>query len=223
LNHNFFHKEFDGTDSVLVPDTATVVVVDADGNGRFNLKAEDPTSDYLIIGDLTASFRTAWGSSRDLDRMGYAYTIQFPGRLPRLGSILHLSTRRPFTVTDAFKFSITESHIFNKSYAKEQMENIKVVPNPYIATNVMEPRVRQGLNQRRVLMFTHIPAKCKITIYSVSGYLVDTIEVNNEADDGHVFWDMRTMEGLEIAFGLYIYRVEAPDIGEKFGKFAVIK
>ena len=223
LNHNFFHKEFNGVDSVLVPDTAAVVVVDANKNGKFELKAEDPTSDYFIIGDLASQLRKAWGARDNKDRMSYAYTIQFPGKVPRIGSILHINTRRPFTPTDAFKFSLTENQELNLALAKAQLKNIKVVPNPYVATNVMEPKVRQGLNQRRRLMFTHVPAKCKISIYSVSGYLIDEIEVNNPTDDGHIHWDMQTKEGLEISFGLYIYRVEAPGIGEHIGKFAVIK
>jgi len=28
---------------------------------------------------------------------------------------------------------------------------------------------------------------------------------------------------LEIAYGLYIYHVDAPNVGEKTGKFAIIK
>jgi hypothetical protein len=41
--------------------------------------------------------------------------------------------------------------------------------------------------------------------------------------DGTQVWDMRTKDGLEIGFGIYIYHIEAPEIGEKTGKFAVIK
>ena len=60
------------------------------------------------------------------------------------------------------------------------MKNIKVVPNPYVATNVMEPAVsNQFLNQRRRLLFTNIPAQATIKIFTVSGILVDEISVNN--------------------------------------------
>jgi hypothetical protein len=34
---------------------------------------------------------------------------------------------------------------------------------------------------------------------------------------------MLSKDGLEIAYGLYIYHIDAPRIGEKTGKFAVIK
>ncbi|MBN1348301.1 hypothetical protein JXJ21_02740 [candidate division KSB1 bacterium] len=223
LNHNFFHKIFNGTDSVMVPDTAAVIVVDADTNGHYELKPETPSSDYFIIGEYTTRYRKAWGSRSDKDLVSYAYTVKFPGRLPRVGSVLNIYTRRPFTPTDAYKFSLTEGAQFDMATAKFGLNNIKVVPNPYIATNLMEPKVRQGLNQRRRLMFTHLPAKCKISIYTVSGYLVDEIDVDNVVDDGHAMWDMLTREGLELSYGLYIYRVDAPGIGEIMGKFAVVK
>ena len=105
------------------------------------------------------------------------------------------------------------------------MKNIKVVPNPYVATNVMEPAVsNQFLNQRRRLLFTNIPAQATIKIFTVSGVLVDEIKVNNEPDQGIIHWDMLTRENLEIAAGMYIYHIESSVTGDsKLGKFAVIK
>ena len=41
--------------------------------------------------------------------------------------------------------------------------------------------------------------------------------------DGAQVWDMRTKDGLEIGFGIYIYHITAPGVGKKAGKFAVIK
>ena len=105
------------------------------------------------------------------------------------------------------------------------MENIKVVPNPYVMTNMMEEAVTNPyLNQRRKLLFTHIPAECTIKIFTVSGVLVDEIKVQNQPEQGIVHWDMLTRESLEIAAGMYIYHVESVVTGDsKLGKFAVIK
>ena len=73
-------------------------------------------------------------------------------------------------------------------------------------------------------MFTHLPTICTIRIYTVSGVLIDKIEVNNAFDDGSIHWDMQTNEGLEIAAGMYIYHVKSKVTGkEKLGKFAVVK
>ena len=111
------------------------------------------------------------------------------------------------------------------SIVKSDMDSIRVVPNPYVMTNMMEPAVANPfLNQRRRLMFTHIPADCIIKIFTVSGVLVDEIMVGNSPENGIVHWDMLTRENLEIAAGMYIYHIDAKSIGEeKVGKFAVIK
>ena len=105
------------------------------------------------------------------------------------------------------------------------MDNIKVVPNPYVMTNMMESAVANPfLNQRRRLMFTHVPSDCIIKIFTVSGVMVDEILVSNEPENGIIHWDMLTRENLEIAAGMYIYHIEAHETGDqKTGKFAVIK
>ncbi len=73
-------------------------------------------------------------------------------------------------------------------------------------------------------MFTHIPADCRIKIFTVSGVLVDEIIVNNKPENGIIHWDMLTRENLEIAAGMYIYHIGSIETGrEKVGKFAVIK
>ena len=105
------------------------------------------------------------------------------------------------------------------------MDKIQVVPNPYVATNHMEPAVaNQFLNQRRRIMFTHLPARCDIKIFTVSGVLVDEIDVENADDNGTTHWDVLTREGLEVAAGVYVYYVKAKETGdEKLGKFSIIK
>jgi hypothetical protein len=90
---------------------------------------------------------------------------------------------------------------------------------------MMETAVaNQFLNQRRRILFTHIPAECTIRIFTSSGVLVDKIDVQNEPADGTIHWDLLSHESLEIAAGMYIYHVKSNVTGdEKFGKFAVIK
>ena len=69
-----------------------------------------------------------------------------------------------------------------------------------------------------------MPANCIIKIFTVSGVLVDEIMVNNEPSNGIIHWDLLTRENLEVAAGMYVYHIDALDIGEeKLGKFAVIK
>jgi hypothetical protein len=49
------------------------------------------------------------------------------------------------------------------------------------------------------------------------------IDHASELRDGTEIWDMRTKDNLDISYGVYIYHVQAPGIGDKIGKFAVIK
>jgi hypothetical protein len=73
-------------------------------------------------------------------------------------------------------------------------------------------------------MFTHLPAQCEIKIFSVSGVMLDEIDVDNVADNGTAYWDLNTHEGLEVAAGVYVYYVKAKKTGdEKVGKFSIIK
>ena len=66
---------------------------------------------------------------------------------------------RPFWKTDNLKFTINSYEGLDEDSLKSTMKEIRVVPNPYVATNVMEPSVsNQFLNQRRRLL-TNIPLK----------------------------------------------------------------
>jgi len=68
-----------------------------------------------------------------------------------------------------------------------------------------------------------LPKDCTIRIYNLRGYLVDTIEHHSTADDGLEPWDILSKDGNEISYGIYIFHVDAPGIGEKIGRFALIK
>jgi hypothetical protein len=53
---------------------------------------------------------------------------------------------------------------------------------------------------------------------------VDTIK--HEAPtvaDGTEIWDMLSRDQLDISYGVYIFHVDAGELGQKVGKFAVIK
>lgn len=141
------------------------------------------------------------------------------------GDVYRIALTCPLSEFDAFVFTAKPENPLDKSRVKTVMDSIKVVPNPYIATNLMETAVaNRYLNQRRQLLFTHIPANCVIRIYTVSGVLVDKIDVHNEPSNGTVHWDLVTREGLEVAAGMYIFHVKSNVTGdEKIGKFAIIK
>ena len=200
-------------------DTMEMVVQDMNGNGVFDI-----LEDRILVGPIgnKGFFKGLWG--------GLAFVIDFnelesENQLPRAGDVYQVTFKRPFLPTDSVTFTINAGEELNVQKFEDDFKKIKVVPNPYIATNAMEPALSNPyLNQPRRLMFTHIPAKCTIQIFTVSGVLVKTIEVNNEPANGIVHWNLRSREGLEVAAGMYIYRVKSLLTGkEKLGKFAVIK
>jgi hypothetical protein len=57
----------------------------------------------------------------------------------------------------------------------------------------------------------------------MTGELVRVLEHNSTLDNGQEYWDLLTKDNMEVAYGLYIFHVDAPGIGEKIGKFAIIK
>jgi hypothetical protein len=211
FNFYVINKTF--TDSVEVLD---MIVHDLNQNGRFDILA-----DKIYVGPLNSEGKWA----------GAVFAIDFIGTfgdstlLPQPGDAYHVTFNRPFFKTDSIGFNIESYDVLDEQDLKYTMKDIKVVPNPYVATNAMEPSVANWyLNQRRRLLFTNIPAQCTIKIFTVSGVLVDKIEVNNGYDNGITHWDMLTSEGLEIAAGMYIYHVQSRLTNdEKVGKFAVIK
>jgi hypothetical protein len=144
---------------------------------------------------------------------------------PQAGDSLVLKLYKPFLSNDIFEF-ITLKPKINTELAKSDLNKIRVVPNPYIVTNSWEPinLYNTGRGERQI-HFIRLPAKCTIKIFTVSGQLVTTLEHRHEskAQDGTESWNMLTKDNLDIAYGLYIYHIKAPGIGEKIGKFAVIK
>jgi len=142
---------------------------------------------------------------------------------PSAGDLIRVQVAKPFRRTDVFQFRTVEQRVDNE-IARGVLGDIYVVPNPYIATSTIEPsnNFRIGRGERRIA-FVNLPSVCTIKIFSASGALVETIEHNTSADDGSAFWDLRSKEGLDVAFGYYFYIVEAPDVGTAQGKFALIK
>ena len=204
-----------------VLDTMELVVEDVNNNGKFDMVGDK----VLVGGTAIQTFGTnkliAWG--------GTIFALDFlslndESALPKPGDIYKIDFNRAFFEEDSIVFTVNGAVDVEKEL-NFTMKDIKVVPNPYIMTNSMEPAVgNKFLNQRRRILFTHIPAECVIKIYTSSGVLVDKIEVENEPSNGTVHWDLLSKEDLEIAAGMYIYHIKSNETGnEKIGKFAVIK
>jgi len=211
FNFYVINKTF--PDSLQILD---LIVHDLDKNGKFDI-----LTDKIYAGPLNTKGKWA-GSVFAID---FLSAFGDSTQLPETDDVYSISFDRPFFATDTISFKVLPSVDVNTADLKETMKDIKVVPNPYVCTNAMEGAVANWyLNQRRDLMFTNLPSQCTIKIFTVSGVLVDVIEVNNDDPDGTAHWDVLTREGLEVAAGMYLYHVQSKLTGdEKLGKFAIIK
>ncbi len=144
-----------------------------------------------------------------------------PAIYPGDGDVFLLFSQKAFDLEDRFTFT-TKSAAFNSQQAENALDDIIVVPNPYIAFSGSEiAGVRTGDRDDRDLQFRNLPQKCTIRIYTITGELVDTIEKDDSSSLAR--WNLLSFESQSIAYGVYIYHVDAPGIGTKIGRFGVIK
>ncbi len=141
--------------------------------------------------------------------------------LPTEGNEFLVRTSKPFQVGDTFTFMTTGTS-FDNTLAASQLDNVFVVPNPYVEFSLAELAGRRiDLRGDRRIEFRNLPPRCTIRIYTVTGELVDTIEKDDLTS--YATWNLLTNEGQRTAYGIYIYHVDAPGIGQKIGRFALIK
>jgi len=142
---------------------------------------------------------------------------------PKGGDKYVITTRKPFKTGDKFVVT-TKAATTDNSLAKTQLSKIDVVPNPYLGAAAWEKRNLNttGRGERKI-DFINLPQKCTIRIYTLSGKLIKTLYKDSGYLDGTVSWNLITDDGMEAAYGVYVYHVDAPGIGEYIGKFALIK
>lgn len=104
--------------------------------------------------------------------------------------------------------------------SRNALDQVKVVPNPYKGSANWEEWTGSGARLGKIY-FMNLPAKCTIRIYTVAGDLVRTLE-HNDVAYGAEPWDLTGNAGVQVASGIYVYHIDAPGIGEKIGKFAVL-
>lgn len=145
--------------------------------------------------------------------------------IPRNGEILKLFVSKPFETGDKYFIFGTPAGVLVDS-AKMQLDKIAVIPNPYVAASSYELPPSDvfsiGRGERRI-NFINLPQECTIRIYTIAGEHIRTIEHNTTIFSGTEGWNLLTKDGMDVAFGIYIYHISAPGIGEKIGRIAIIK
>lgn len=204
--------------------------------------------DFILITsptDTTAAMRNSWTSGDKMtlrESVGgaikFTYTIiltapplkmvisggdttyQDISMLPKTGDVAKIYTRKPLTGNDVFEIITSAGSTANAT--EKDLDKINVIPNPYVVTSSYEtqPWIKE-------LQFHNLPERCEIRIFTVSGELVQIInhEPGSKGYRGRSVeaWDLWNYNEQEVAFGVFIYHVKADGIGEKLGKFAIIK
>jgi len=108
-----------------------------------------------------------------------------------------------------------------------QLGKVMVVPNPYRVDEDYTKGIRwegdraQWTEEKRLIKFIHLPPKCTIRIYSLTGDLIDVI-YHDDPIRGEENWNLMSAAHRTIASGIYIFTVES-EYGTQVGKFVVIK
>ena len=153
------------------------------------------------------------------------FTGDSSSNIPTLGDTLIVGFTKPLSAKDEFSFT-TKGPATDVSSIQAQLDKIRAVPNPYVVTDVFEQSLPSTIRGRgeRVIDFINLPPKCTIKIFTSAGDLVRTLEQNGDLNNGTVTWDLRSKEGLDIAYGVYFYVVQVPNSSaKKIGKLAIIK
>ena len=220
----------------IYPDTQQVICEYNDRNK--NLLFEEKEFIYITndpyptpaptIGDtLTVNYPASVPLQISFEKTQATATNPDGGRLPIEGQKVIIKSNCSFSDGSGFDpeniyskgdiitFSIQEAMV-DKSIEGELLDQIRVVPNPYVVTSLFEPK-----QNVRSLKFMYLPAQCDITIYSLSGVKIKEIRHNNNL--GIENWNMTNEFGQDISFGVYIYVVTTTEGKSKVGKFAIIK
>lgn len=141
--------------------------------------------------------------------------------LPTQGNTFQLLTSKPFAAGDQYSFTTTAAK-YDAATANSALNRIYVVPNPYVAFSSLEqPGATSTKRGEDQLQFRNLPPVCTIRIYTLVGELVNTIEKND--NNSYASWNLLSNEGQRVAYGVYIYHVDAPGVGQKIGRLALIK
>ncbi|MDI6766916.1 MAG: hypothetical protein QME52_08855, partial [Bacteroidota bacterium] len=109
-----------------------------------------------------------------------------------------------------------------------ELNKVLVVPNPYrvdedytFEMGGYEGRAKVWNENKRLLKFIHLPPKCTIRIFTLTGDIITTLYHEN-TERGELDWNLISESNRAIASGVYVFTVES-EYGTQMGKFVVIR
>jgi hypothetical protein len=187
-------------------------IIDWDYDGEWTpLNAENGNKDYVII----VNWPYDGNSHPEAFPYYHIWTVVFnPAGSDSWGTgdVLTVGGAPINGADDVFSFKTPGVEF---AAASSALDNVKVVPNPYVVNAEWESEEGQ-----RRLEFVNLPDVCTVRIYTLAGDLVKTIE--HTSNGGTAAWDLSSSNAQGVAPGIYFYSVDSK-YGSKIGKFAVIK
>jgi hypothetical protein len=136
------------------------------------------------------------------------------------GDLLRFSIALPADTNDYWIVNSIPPIFDNIELARSALDNIRVVPNPYYCYSVYESDQFD-----RQVRFMGVPDDFTIRIFNIAGDKIRTLSSHDfsikKPGDSWAIWDIKTDQGLYVASGIYIWYLEAPAVGSKYGKMAI--
>ena len=134
---------------------------------------------------------------------------------PHAGEYIRINTNKPNTANDVFLFTAPQAKSLTEADRKNDLDMIRVVPNPYYGYHTGEVSIFD-----RWVQFTCLPEACRIRIFDLAGEVVRVLD-KDDPTSTFLRWDLNNEYGLPVASGIYIYHVDVPGVGSSIGKLAV--
>ena len=103
----------------------------------------------------------------------------------------------------------------NTELAKNFMQQIRVVPNPYYSRSTYETSRLES-----TVKLINLPQRCTISIFNMGGTMVRRIEKDNPLS--YQDWDLKNHIRVPVAGGTYIIHIDAGELGEVILKLFVV-
>jgi hypothetical protein len=116
------------------------------------------------------------------------------------------------------------------------LDNVKVVPNPYIGSAVWNnPIPSLGTSPwEHQLMFINLPEDAVVRIYTLDGDFIEEVKASDaritgpyetvpDKSGGTAIWNLVTRNNQDAAPGVYLYTVSSATAGKTTGKFVIIR
>lgn len=100
----------------------------------------------------------------------------------------------------------------DQTTAKNALDLINIVPNPYYAYSAYEKTTLEN-----IVKVTNLPDKCTVSIYTLNGTLIRQFKKDDTKTS--LDWDLKNTARIPVASGLYIIHVDVPNVGEKILKW----